>query len=133
MKFTEFVLPRAAAAAFVVVVVTSTCDHRGQWWSDSVEAVLAMSISRDSVAAATSRREDGCCVVELFGLKTDAQYRDCTASMASFVCARSFCAYTQVRCMHKNFKEELTLSRNACSGIIVPQNLRLFSRHGQLW
>ena len=57
----EVVLPRAADAAVVVVVVTSTCDHRGQWWSDSVEAVLVMGISRDSVAAATSGREDGCC------------------------------------------------------------------------
>ena len=26
-------------------------------------------------------------MVELFGLETDAQYWDCTASMASFVCA----------------------------------------------
>ena len=57
----KVVVLRAAAAAVVVVVVTSTCDHGGQWWSDSVEAVLAMGISRDSVAAATSGREDGCC------------------------------------------------------------------------
>ena len=65
-------------------------------------------------------------MVELFGLEMDAQYCDCTASVASFVCARSFCACTRVRCMRKNFKEALTLSKNACSGIIVPPNLRLF-------
>ena len=60
-------------------------------------------------------------MVELFGLEMDAQYWDCTASMASFVCAQSFCACKQVRCMHENFKEAITLIRNACSGIIVHQ------------
>ena len=55
----EVVLPHATAAAVVAVVVTP--NHRGQWRSDSVEAVLAMDISCDSMAAATSGREGGCC------------------------------------------------------------------------
>ena len=60
-KKLEVVLPHADAAVFVVVVITSTCDHRGQWWPDSVEAILAMGTSRDSMAVANSDREDGCC------------------------------------------------------------------------
>ena len=60
-------------------------------------------------------------VVELFGLETDAQYWDCKASVTLFVCARSFCACTRVRCMRKSLKEALRLSRNTCIGIIGRQ------------
>ena len=85
-----------------------------------------MGTSRDSVAVTNSGKEDGCCYGGVVWVGDGSAILGLHRKHG-FVCLRS-----KFLCMHtsevhaQNFKEAMTLTRNTCSGIIVPPNLRLF-------